>query len=179
MNPPDVRVVDYRQLMKQVEQVVREIEASAETGDTVHTLANAIIARFRDALGIYAGRLYRRAGEEYQLVTTFPESRALEGFRVPADYAPIDIALSEGIVYMTADDPRLDAEIEAKLGVEGFAAIVVGEEEFLLAFDIAPGIHRDDVLFSLGVLRHSINQKLRQERMAEVLTQARKIQVDE
>ncbi len=176
MNPPDVRVVDYRQLMKQVEQVVREIEASAETGDTVHTLANAIIARFRDALGIYAGRLYRRAGEEYQLVTTFPESRALEGFRVPADYAPIDIALSEGIVYMTADDPRLDAEIEAKLGVEGFAAIVVGEEEFLLAFDIAPGIHRDDVLFSLGVLRHSINQKLRQERMAEVFTQARKIQ---
>jgi serine phosphatase RsbU (regulator of sigma subunit) len=176
VNPPDVRPVDYRQLMKKVEQVVREIEASDETGATVHTLASAIVVRFRDELGIYGGRLYRRSGDEYELIATFPESRALEGFRVPVDYAPIDIAVAEGIVYMTADDPRLDAEIEAKLGVEGFSAIVVGDEEFLLAFNIAPGIHKDDVLFSLGVLRHSINQKLRQERMAEVFDQARKIQ---
>lgn len=176
MNPPDVRPVDYRHLMKKVEQVVREIEASGETGATIHTLASAIVGRFREALGIYGGRLYRRDGEEYELVATFPESRELEGFRVPVDYAPIDIALAEGIVYMTAGDPRIDPEIESKIGVESFAAIVVGDEEFLLAFNVSPGVHKDDVLFSLGVLRHTINQKLRHERMAEVFSQARKIQ---
>jgi len=176
VNPPDVRPVDYRHLMKKVEQVVREIEASGETGATIHTLASAIVGRFREALGIYGGRLYRRDGEEYELVATFPESRELEGFRVPVDYAPIDIALAEGIVYMTAGDPRIDPEIESKIGVESFAAIVVGDEEFLLAFNVSPGVHKDDVLFSLGVLRHTINQKLRHERMAEVFSQARKIQ---
>ncbi len=176
MNPPDVRPVDYRQLMKKVEQVVREIEASGETGATIHTLASAIVGRFRDELGIYGGRLYRREGEEYELAATFPESRELEGFRVPVDYAPIDIALAEGIVYMSAGDPRIDPAIESRIGVESFAAIVVGDEEFLLAFNVSPGVHKDDVLFSLGVLRHTINQKLRHERMAGVFSQARKIQ---
>lgn len=176
MNPPDVRPVDYRQLMKKVEQVVREIEASGETGATIHTLASAIVGRFQDELGIYGGRLYRREGEEYELAATFPESRELEGFRVPVDYAPIDIALAEGIVYMSAGDPRIDPAIESRIGVESFAAIVVGDEEFLLAFNVSPGVHKDDVLFSLGVLRHTINQKLRHERMAGVFSQARKIQ---
>jgi sigma-B regulation protein RsbU (phosphoserine phosphatase) len=84
--------------------------------------------------------------------------------------------LTEGAVYMDGDDPRVDRGVESELGVERFAAIEVGEEEYLLAFDVAPGFHREDVLFSLGVLRHSINQKLRQERMEEVFREARKIQ---
>ena len=95
---------------------------------------------------------------------------------MPATYAPIEIALSEGVVYMGADDPRFDHKFEDQLGVDRFAAIEVGDEEFILSFDVAPGSHRDDVLFSLGVLRHAINQKLRQERMQEVFDEARKIQ---
>jgi sigma-B regulation protein RsbU (phosphoserine phosphatase) len=168
--------VDYRQLMKRVEQVVREIEASGDTGAAIHTLACAVIGRFRDALGIHGGRLYRWREGAYELVATFPEALPIQGIRVPPSYAPIEIALAEGIVHMGPGDPRLDRELERKLGVEGFAAIEVGEEEFLLAFDVAPGAHHDDVLFSLGVLRHAINQKLRQERMTEVFNEARKIQ---
>jgi phosphoserine phosphatase RsbU/P len=60
--------------------------------------------------------------------------------------------------------------------VQQFAAIEVGEEEYILAFDVASGVNGDDILFSLGILRHSINQKIRRERMEGIFAQARKIQ---
>jgi sigma-B regulation protein RsbU (phosphoserine phosphatase) len=162
--------------MRKVEQVVREIEASPESGTTIHTVVAAITARFRDALGISGGRLYRASDEGYELVATFPEALPITGLKVPADYPPIEALLESGVVYMTRDDPRVDRELEAKLGVEEFAAVEVGDEEFVIGFNVAPGVDRDDVLFSLGVIRHAINSKLRQERMSEVFTQARKIQ---
>jgi sigma-B regulation protein RsbU (phosphoserine phosphatase) len=162
--------------MRKVEQVVREIEASPESGTTIHTVAAAITARFRDALGISGGRLYRATEAGYELVATFPEALPITGLKVPADYPPIEALLESGVVYMTRDDPRLDRELEAKLGVEEFAAVEVGDEEFVIGFNVAPGVDRDDVLFSLGVIRHAINSKLRQERMSEVFAQARKIQ---
>ena len=173
----ETRYADIRQLMKRVEQLVREIQSADEVGITIYNLADAIIARFRDALGLYGGRLYQWDGEAYELKATFPNAKPAEReIRVPATYAPIEIALAEGVVYMGPDDPRFDHKFEDQIGVDRFAAIEVGDEEFILSFDLAPESHRDDVLFSLGVLRHAINQKLRQERMQEVFDQARKIQ---
>ena len=174
----DTRHADIRHLMKRVEQLVREIQSSDEVGITIYNLADAIISRFRDALGFYGGRLYQWDGEAYELKATFPDAKPAEReIRVPASYAPIEIALSEGVVYMGSDDPKFDHSLEQQLGVDRFAAIEVGDEEFILSFDLAPGSHRDEVLFSLGVLRHAINQKLRQERMQEVFEEARKIQM--
>ncbi|MEO7794466.1 MAG: PP2C family protein-serine/threonine phosphatase [Thermoanaerobaculia bacterium] len=173
----ETRYADIRQLMKRVEQLVREIQSADEVGITIYNLADAIIARFRDALGLYGGRLYQWDGEFYELKATFPNAKPAEReIHVPASYAPIQIALSEGVVYMGSDDPRFDHNFEDQLGVDRFAAIEVGDEDFILSFDLAPGSHRDDVMFSLGVLRHAINQKLRQDRMQEVFDQARKIQ---
>ena len=173
----DTRQADLRNLMKRVEQLVREIQSADEVGITIYNLADAIISRFRDALGFYGGRLYQWDGEAYELKAIFPDARPAEReIRVPATYAPIEIALAEGVVYMDSGDPRFDHKLEDQLGVDRFAAIEVGDEEFILSFDVAPGVHRDEVLFSLGVLRHGINQKLRQERMQEVFDQARKIQ---
>ena len=176
-NAPETRPAGYRLLMKRVEQVVAEIEAAGETGAAIQVLAAAVIDRLRDALGITGGRLYRRVDGGYRIASTFPSPRPeIVGLRVSEDYAPVHEALENGVVYMTADDPAIDREFEARIGVEGFAAIEVGEERFLLSFDVAHGAHRDDVLFSLGMLRHSINQKLRQDRMSEVFEQARLIQ---
>lgn len=170
--------MDYRQLLKRVEQVVADIDAAGELGATIHTLADAIISRFRDALGITGGRLYRHTGEgTYRIVATFPEARpGVLGVEVRDDYPAVDAVLEDGVVHMGADDPRFDRDFESKLGVDIFAAIEVGDEEFLLSFDVAPGADHENVLFSLGVLRHSINQKLRRERLEAVFEQARKIQ---
>ncbi|MGE0641455.1 MAG: PP2C family protein-serine/threonine phosphatase [Thermoanaerobaculia bacterium] len=173
----EVRPIDFRLLMKRVEQLVREIQTSDETGQTIHRLADSIIAHFREALGFYGGRLYQWDGEAYLLTATFPDAKPVEGgLRVPPTYAPIEIALAEGAVYMEADDHRFDRSLEDRLGVARFAAIELGDEEFILSFDLAPGSQRDDVLISLGVIRHAINQKLLQAKMQEVFNEARTIQ---
>lgn len=173
----DVRPVDYRGLMKKVEQVVAVMDSAEDTGATVQTIAETIVQKFRDELGIYGGRLYRRSGRHYVLQGTFGEAKQVPaGLKVPVSYRPVQVALEQGAVFMATDDPRLDKSLEELLGTHEFAAIEVGDEEYLLAFDVRPGHHPDDILFSLGILRHSINQKLRRDRLQGIFEEARKIQ---
>jgi serine phosphatase RsbU (regulator of sigma subunit) len=140
-------------------------------------VVETIIAKFRDELGIYGGRLYKRRGPFYVIQATFGDAKAVpEGLKVPRTYPPVEALLEQGAVYMDASDSRIDRGLESLLGVGEFAAIEVGDEEYILAFNLAGGHHRDDVLFSLGILRHSINQKIRRERMEGIFEEARKIQ---
>jgi sigma-B regulation protein RsbU (phosphoserine phosphatase) len=174
---PEARQVNYRELMKQVEQVVEAIERAEDLAATIHTVAEAIVSKFHDQLGIYGGRLYRRQGGAYVLEATFGEAKEVPlGLAVPSTYAPIEAVLEKGTVYVGPDDPIVDRSLEQRLGVQGFAAVEVGDEDYLLAFNVAAGHDREDVLYSLGIIRHSINQKIRQERMEGIFRQARKIQ---
>lgn len=171
------RAVDYRRLMKKVEAVVAAIEQADDICDTVQTLINRLITEFRDELGIFGGRLYRRRGKDYLLEATFGKAaESPVGLTVHRGYIPVQLVLELGTLYMDREDPRLDPQLEELLGAREFVAIEVNEGEYILAFDVAPGNDRDDVLFSLGILRHSINQKLRQDRMVGVFNEARKIQ---
>jgi sigma-B regulation protein RsbU (phosphoserine phosphatase) len=173
----EVRPVNYRGLMKKVEQVVASMDRAGNEGATIHTLLENITHKFRDELGIYGGRLYEWRDDGYVLEATFGDAKEVpHGFRIPASHRAIQKVLEDGAVYMEDDDPDFDRNLESKLGVQRFAAIEVGEEEYILAFNVAPGHHRDDVLFSLGILRHSVNQKLRRDRMAGIFQEARKIQ---
>ncbi len=81
---PESRI-NYRDLMKNVEQVVSTIERSAETGRTIQSAADAILAKFREELGLSGGRLYRRQLPVYTLLTTFGSARSLPpGLELPA-----------------------------------------------------------------------------------------------
>lgn len=173
----EARPVNYRGLMKKVEQVVAAMDRADDIGATIHTLLQIIIDKFQDELGITGGRLYQRRGDVYALQSTFGEAKeAPRNFRVPLSYAPIQLVLEEGAVYMGADDPRMDRSFESLIGVRQFAAIEVGDEEYILAFDVTFKDRGDDTLFSLGILRHSLNQKIRRDRMEGIFAEARKIQ---
>jgi sigma-B regulation protein RsbU (phosphoserine phosphatase) len=173
----EARPVNYQQLMKKVEQVVAAMDRDEDVGQTIPSLLEIIIDKFRDELGIYGGRLYQRRGGYYVLLATFGEAKEVpKGLKVPISYRPIELLLENGTVYMDAEDPGIDRNLESQLGVQRFAAIEVGSEEYVLAFDVAPGYDRDDILFSLGILRHSVNQKIRRDRMEGIFEQARKIQ---
>ncbi len=179
MTPVDTaaRPVNYRELMKKVEQVVVDIERADDIGDTIRTVIDGVICRFRGELGIVGGRLYRRQGGSYHLLATFGEAKeAPPGLKVSRAYGPIQKVLESGVVYMRPDDPGVDRAFEEQVGARQFAAIEVGEEQYILAFDVDAQTHRDDVLFSLSILRHALNQKIRQERLAGVFNEARKIQ---
>lgn len=179
MTPVDTapRPVNYRELMKRVEQVVGAIERADDIGDTIRTVIDGVLTQFHGELGIEGGRLYKRREKIYHLVDTFGHAKAAPpGLEVSRAYPPIQRVLEEGAVYMTPDDPGVDPAFEERIGAREFASIEVGEEEYILAFDVDPDTHREDVVFSLGILRHSLNQKIRQERMAGVVNEARKIQ---
>ena len=173
----EARPTDYRGLMKKVEQVVAAMDRDEDVGTTIHSLLETIIEKFQDELGIYGGRLYQRRGGYYVLQDTFGNAKEVpQGLKVPISYPPIQLLLEQGAVYMDIEDPALDRNLENLLGVQRFAAIEVGNEEYILAFNVAPGHDRDDVLFSLGILRHSVNQKIRRDRMEGIFEEARKIQ---
>ena len=57
------------------------------------------------------------------------------------------------------------------------AAIAVGDDEYILSFTVDPGAPDDDLMASLGILRHAVDQKLRQERFVSELNEARQIQM--
>ncbi|HEX3552791.1 MAG TPA: PP2C family protein-serine/threonine phosphatase [Thermoanaerobaculia bacterium] len=173
----EARPVNYRGLMKKVEQVVAAMDRDEDVAATIPSLLEIIIDKFREELGIYGGRLYQRRGHYYVLQATFGEAKEVpKGLKVPISYRPIQLLMENGTVYMDAEDPEIDRNLESQLGVQRFAAIEVGSEEYVLAFDVAPGYDRDDILFSLGILRHSVNQKIRRDRMEGIFEQARKIQ---
>jgi len=92
-----------------------------------------------------------------------------QGLKVPITYPPIELLLEDGAVYMEAEDPRIDKRFEDLLGVQQFAAIEVGDEAYILAFNVAPGHHRDDILFRSVSCANSVNQKIRRERMEGIL----------
>jgi sigma-B regulation protein RsbU (phosphoserine phosphatase) len=171
------RPVDYRELMKKVERLVAGIQRVGDIESTVRRLADEIIGHLRAELGLVGGRLYQREQADYVLRTTFGEAKPVEpGLHVPRTYAPIDACLSNGVVYMEPDDPGVDRALEETLGVREFACIEVGDEDYILAFNVDPVAGREDIVFSLQILRNAINQKVRQERIEEVFREARKIQ---
>jgi serine phosphatase RsbU (regulator of sigma subunit) len=173
----DARPVNYRALMKKVEQLVATLDGAEDEGSTIQSLIESIVVNFRDELGIYGGRLYRRRGAFYVLSGIFGDAKEVpRGLKVPVTYPPVELLIEDGAVYMDADDPRIDKTLEDLLGVQRFAAIEVGDGEHILAFNVAAGNNRDDVLFSLGIVRHAVNQKLRRERMEGIFEEARKIQ---
>lgn len=173
-NPP----VDYRLLMKRVEEVVDVIEQDEHDEEPlIHQVVGTIIDRLRDDLGIYAARVYSRVGDSYVLRAAFPGEQDVEiGFRVPRRYRPIELCLLMGVVYMEPSDPRIDPELEAAIGVKEFAAIEVAGSEYVLGFSVAPGYDREGIIASLGVVRRAINERIRRGRVEVVLEQANQIQ---
>jgi len=172
-----VSAIEYSRLMKKVESLAAAIDKTGDEAETVHLVVRQIIESFRDELGIYGGRLYRRDEDAYELETTFPDAKDVpKGLRVDASYGPIQKVLEERTAFMLPDDPEIDPELERLLDVRSFAAIEVADRNYILAFNVADGQDRNSVLYSLGILRYTINQKIRRERMEDVFRQAKKIQ---
>ncbi len=169
--------LSYRQLMRKVEGVINAIVRGDEETFPIHAVANQIICEFRAELGIYGGRLYEREGDFYTLKATFPDAVEVKNIKIPRTYPPIELCLMRGTIYMEVDDPRIDKELEAALGVLGFAGVEIGSEQYVLGFNVEPGHDRDQILSSLSVIRHAINQKLHRDRLEEILRQARHIQL--
>ncbi|MGK2857262.1 MAG: PP2C family protein-serine/threonine phosphatase [Thermoanaerobaculia bacterium] len=170
--------MDYKGLLRQIEITMREIESSEEAASTISNVARTIIKNFRDQLGLSGGRLYVLRDDQYELIQRVGTSSQNElGIQVPADYAPIAAAIENGVILMEPNDPAVDPDLERRLGARRFAAIAVGEDdEYIVSFNVATESPRDDVLFSLSLVRNAITQKLREKKYESILAEAQRIQ---
>jgi len=169
--------VDYKRLLTKVEKTLEQIETSRSTKNAIVQLAETIASNFREELGITGGRVYAFSDENtYELVARFGNSDGQIGIQVPRDYKPVQLVLENGVVVMDATDPGYDPVLEEKIGASRFAAIAAGDEDYILSFNVPADQSRDDILFSLNLIRYVINQKLRAERFESIIVEAQRIQ---
>src|SRR3954454_21953482 len=171
--------MDYKRLLTQVERTLEQIEAAESTRFTIEQIGEAIATNFRDELGITGGRIYEINDENsYELVGRFGVSHdGPLGISVPRDYKPIELVLENGVVVMDPNDPGVDPILESKLGAHRFAAVAAGDNHsHILGFDVAPNLSREDILFSLNLIRYTMNQRLRADRYQSLIDEAQRIQ---
>lgn len=165
-------------LFRKVERAIAAIEKSPDDPSTIAQTAGAVIENFREELGVRGGRLYERRDGGYEITRTFGGARDVPpGLFVPDTYPPVQRVIDEGVVVMDLTAPGVDPEFERKLDVERFAAIAVGEDEYILSFSVDPTAPTEDLMASLGIIRLAVDQKLRQYRYVSVMNEARKIQM--
>lgn len=144
---------------------------------TVAQVAETIETNFRQELGITGGRVYEAREETYELVARFGSSRrGAIGIEVSKAYKPIELVLENGIVVMDPDDPGIDHELEMRLGADRFCAIAVSDEDYIISFNVSPNLSREDILFSLNLIRYAINQKIRANWYESLIVEAQRIQ---
>jgi phosphoserine phosphatase RsbU/P len=171
--------MDYKRLLAQVERTLGQIDNAGSRGLTIEKIADTISANFRVELGITGGRIYEAKGDNtYALVGRFGISAESPlGIVVNKDYKPLELTLENGVVVMNPNDPGVDPVLEQRLGARRFAAIAVGDDnEHVLGFDVAPDLSREDILFSLNLVRYAINQRMRKEHYESLIGEAQVIQ---
>lgn len=168
----------YKNLFRKLERNLRKIERSSDLLATTSEILRRLVDDFQDDLGLVGGRIYEREEDGYRLRREYPAGRARPGFRIPLAYGVLQDLLVQGYVYRRPGDPDVDREIESALGVEGFAAIAVGEEgKQIIAFSLADDADPDQVVHTLNTIRHAINLKLRHEYLEDRVLEAREIQM--
>lgn len=168
--------VDYRALLNQVQKTVSLIADDADRRFAISAAAQAIAENFSQ-LGITGGRLWELRNEDYELVARFGDASGGElGIHVPANYPPIVRAIERGAVVMDRDEEGVDRALEERLNAERFAAVSVGDEDYVLSFNVSADAGREDLLISLNLVRQAINNKIRSERFVALFDEAKKIQ---
>ncbi|MGH9316064.1 MAG: PP2C family protein-serine/threonine phosphatase [Thermoanaerobaculia bacterium] len=167
-----------KSLFRKVEKAIEAIERSPDAASTIADTACAVIEHFREDLGVRGGRLYERRDGGYELMRAFGGApQPAEGIFVSDQYPPVQRVLDDGVVVMDLTAPGVDPEFEKKLSVDRFAAIAVGDDRYILSFSVDSKATDEDLMASLGILRHAVDQKLRQERFVSELNEAWRIQM--
>jgi sigma-B regulation protein RsbU (phosphoserine phosphatase) len=169
--------MDYKRLLTQVERTLEQIDTSDSRSTTVSQIAETIASNFRVELGITGGRVYEVRDDSYELVARFGEVHdGPLGIDVPLDYKPVQLVIENGIVVMDPNDPGVDPILESRLGAQRFCAISVGDEDYIVSFNVSPELRREDILFSLNLIRYVINQKIRAQWYKSLIVEAQRIQ---
>lgn len=170
--------MDYRNLFRKLEENLGRIERSDDPLTMLAAMLQRLVEDFRDDLGLVGGRIYSREEDAFVLQTEYPATGLRSGFQIPISYPPIQEVLRQGFVLHDLEDPGVDWAIEGALGVSTFAAIRVGESRRqILAFSLRDHSDREHVIYTLNMIRHAINLKMRKAYLEDRVAEVREIQI--
>jgi sigma-B regulation protein RsbU (phosphoserine phosphatase) len=170
--------MDYRNLFRKLEANLGRIERSDDALTMLAAILEGLVEDFKDDLGLIGGRIYLREEDAFVLQTEYPATGLRSGFQIPISYPPVQEVLQKGFVLHDLQDPGVDWAIEGALGVSTFAAIRVGEtRRQILAFSLQDHSDREHVIYTLNMIRHAINLKLRKAYLEDRVAQVREIQI--
>ncbi|MFN2387700.1 MAG: PP2C family protein-serine/threonine phosphatase [Thermoanaerobaculia bacterium] len=167
-----------KSVFRKVEKAIEAIERSSDVSSTIAEAATAVIENFQDELGVRGGRVWECRDGGYELTRTFGDAAAVPpGIFVSSEYPPVQSVIDEGVAVMDRNAPGVDPEFEKQVGADRFAAIAVGNDQYILSFTVDPQAPADDLVASLSILRHAVDQKLREGKLVSALNEARQIQM--
>jgi len=170
--------MDYRNLFRKLEENLGRIERSDDALTMLTAILQRLVEDFRDDLGLIGGRIYARDEDAFVLQTEYPTTGLRSGFQIPVSYPPVQEVLAQGFVLHDLQDPGVDWAIEGALGVSTFAAIRVGETRSqIMAFSLRDHSDREHVIYTLNMIRHAINLKLRKAYLEDRVEEVREIQI--
>jgi serine phosphatase RsbU (regulator of sigma subunit) len=173
----------FKALYRKLERTLDRIERFQNPSVLLESIVEILVIDFKAELGFESGRVYERVGADFVLCCVRgssgkPVAGSPIGYRVPRNYPAHVRTLREGLLIMHPGEPDFDSEIERAIGVTStFAAIAVGRgNTHVLAFSIKGEAKEENILYSLSAVRHVVNLKLEQDKLAGVLEESRIIQ---
>jgi stage II sporulation SpoE-like protein len=178
-SPVAERSAVYRSFWRKLDQALNSVGETQALTSSLDGMLRILLKDFRQELGFVAGRLYEKSGDLYILRGWYGDNPPDKvGYIVPISYTAVQQLVDRGIIIMKESDPGFDHTIEDPLGVTVFAAMTIGQgNEYLLSFSIEGEFDRERTLYLLSAIQHVIGQKIRQQRLHNVLEEARQIQL--
>lgn len=173
----------YKKLYRNVEQLLRQIDASTGTEDMLRMTVRRIVETCAEAYGIENGRLYREQALDYVLIESIGgRGQSIVGKTVSKEYPVIAALEHERIVMISRDYPGFDPEIESQFATHDYAAVLVeSSPAYILSFGVRrsedDGEARENLHLILETIRTAIGLKLRQTVLESQLRQAQTIQL--
>lgn len=175
----DPRTLPIYDIYRRLRQIVVSLDRSADPEELVANLLQTVVETSSRSSGIIAGgRAYRRDDSDFELFAKAGEAGSVPiGYRVPASYEPIQEAIERGWALLRRTDPRVDPAIEAPIGADTYAIIVLGPaRNHMLAFTLREPVPDKELAYALATLRSVADLALRQRELTDFIVQAREIQ---
>lgn len=167
-----------KQFYRSLDQLLHEIDLGAPGRRWFDSIAQHIVHRFGQELGIENGRVYVEEPAGFRLVLDMGSlDPTVSGLVVPLEYRPIQLLLTHGVFIFDRTTEGLSEDLEKRLGGPESAAIMVkSDPRRILAFGLRPGYERDHLDFALNTIRNAINHRVNIEEMVTDVAQAAEIQ---
>lgn len=178
---------DGKKFFRHLDALFASLESDRPLIDVVGGIIRSIVDD--GTVPVFGGRVWEREGPDYALRTQVGGRKLLpEGLSIPSTEPAIASVRETGIRFGIPGDPDYNPRLEASLGVEVYAAFVVGESDrYLISLDIdLKGVDgaesgesrdREHILTFLEILRRAIAARVREESYQHSMQEAREIQL--